>query len=404
MEHIQELIIKGFLLSPQLFCQFLPYVRKEFFLPQFQPLVSALIAFHESYRKPPCKESLRVLLNSDFEEIEKTFFSIQEPLDKPFIGDLTKGFLRKAILRKGILDSAELLEEGEYEEIEKILQKALLPIAEKQVISSLFAYKRLVYRNIERGEPTATLLYEVDRRLGGGVFPSTLNIVMAPTNMGKSMFLINMGAAAIMQGKTVFHFSLEMSAGQVLNRYDGRVTGYTYEELEAQADKVLLRLKYLREQFRGEVYVWHFPPSTASVATIQAEMEKQIVEKKEEVGLIIVDYGDLLKHQPEKELRHRIAGSFTALRKLACDFEVPVWTATQANRGAMHKKVIRVDDAAEDFEKMRIADNVFTLSMMGSDEDSTLLLHAAKIRDGKKGWSIVLETEFSKMMIKEEGR
>ena len=85
------------------------------------------------------------------------------------------------------------------------------------------------------------------------------------------------------------------------------------------------------------------------------------------------------------------------MRSLAYKYNCPVWSATQTNRGALKKAIVTLADVAEDFEKVRIADNVFTLSATETVEGESpkMLFHAAKVREGIKNWSVLLKTSFN---------
>ena len=209
-----------------------------------------------------------------------------------------------------------------------------------------------------------------------------LVVFVAPAGIGKSWGLINVGAHAIKKGLTVVHYTLELNEAYVGLRYDAVVTGIPNQNLKFNIDEVKQKVKNLP----GELIVKYYPTKTASVNTIKAHMDKMILQDKKP-DIVIVDYADLLRSVTmRKEARHDLESIYEDLRGLAGEYEVPVFTASQANRSALEEDVIGADKIAESYAKIMIADFVISLSRKIDDKLSgTGRFHVIKNRFGPDG-------------------
>ena len=138
------------------------------------------------------------------------------------------------------------------------------------------------------------------------------------------------------------------------------------------------------EKLKGELIIKYYPTKTISVIGLRAHIEKCIMQGKKP-DVVIVDYADLLRgHGQEK--RHELEGIYEDLRGLAGEYELPVWTASQANRSALEEDVIDASKVAESYGKVMVADFIISLSRKVQDKlAGTGRWHIIKNRFGPDG-------------------
>ena len=136
----------------------------------------------------------------------------------------------------------------------------------------------------------------------------------------------------------------------------------------------------------GDLVVKYFPTKTASVNTLSAHLQKMRMMGKE-FDMVVVDYADILKDTSNaREVRHALGNIYEDLRVLAGEFEVPIWTASQANRSALDEEVIEATKVAESYQKVMTADFVVSLSRKVEDKiANTGRFHVIKNRFGPDG-------------------
>jgi replicative DNA helicase len=235
---------------------------------------------------------------------------------------------------------------GQFEEIRQIY------------LHSMATSTRRIPTNIE----------PLDEILRGGLEKGELGILVAEPKKGKSIGLVHMGSAALMMRRgRVAHFVLEGTTEQAVLRYQTRLTEILYRDLEGDTLTAAQRAKLqgLATRYTNRL---DLIPMNQHWTYTALDVESKIKELKRagrEPDLVIIDYGDLLKHhEPTDNSRMEQTEVFRALKRIAMMQSVAIWTASQARRPADNDKeyILRSRDIAECFEKVRIADLVCTLN------------------------------------------
>jgi replicative DNA helicase len=230
----------------------------------------------------------------------------------------------------------------------------------------------------------------------GGFGKGELVVFVAPAGIGKSWGLINVGAHAVKQGLNVVHYTLELNEGYVGQRYDAVLTGIANQNLKYNLDEVQSAVSKLK----GTLTIKYYPTKTASCSTIRAHIEKMILMGKKP-DLLVVDYADLLRGTvSRKEMRHELESIYEDLRGIAGEYEVPLFTASQANRSALEQDVIEADKISESYSKVMIADFVLSLSRKVTDKIAgTGRFHVIKNRFGPDGLTLPSKLNMSNGQI-----
>ena len=350
-------------------------------------LIDEILQYNTEYKSPPTLEVLKVRLEEVNHDVLKTqivqhlkdAWKYTESTDLEFIKQQALDFCKNQEIKKAILNSVELLKTGQYDEIKHQVDTAMKSGADKDIGHEYMTNIEERYSDAVRFVQ-ATPWEVINELTDGGLGKGELGVMVAPAGIGKSWALMNIGAHAVKVGKTVLHYTLELNQAYVGLRYDSVITGIANQNLKHYQDEVKEQLSKLE----GDLIIKHYPTKTVSVMGLRAHVEKCIMQGKKP-DVIIVDYADLLRgHGQEK--RHELEGIYEDLRGLAGDYEIPVWTASQANRSALEEDVIDASKVAESYGKVMVADFIISLSRKVKDKlAGTGRWHIIKNRFGPDG-------------------
>lgn len=338
------------------------------------------------YHTAPTLEALAVYVkeipNDVLQETVKNSLrdTFKDTTGLDFIKDKTVEFCQDQALKNAIYDSVNLYQQGKRLEVRKVIDDAL-----KVGIDSDIGHEYVdmfVQRISETSRKTITTGWNViDNITDGGLGPGELGVIVAPAGIGKSWGLVSMAASAVKKGLNVVYYTMELSQNYVGLRFDSHLTGIPSQNLKFHQDEVLDKLKTVN----GNLIIKYFPTKTASVQTLRSHMEKMKMVKGFLPDIVFVDYADLLAGVG-KERRHVLENVYEDLRGLAGEFQIPMWTASQANRSSLEHDVIEADKVSESYAKIMIADFVMSLSRKINDKVSgTARWHVIKNRMGKDG-------------------
>ena len=350
-------------------------------------LLEIILDHFREYKTPPTKDVLKVKVTDVDNDVLKTaileqlkdVFRYMESDDLTFVKDEILRFCKNQEIKRAIMDSVSLLKMGNYDEIKTKIDSAMKAGADTDVGHE---YKKEVQlRYTEAARDTVTTGWDViDDLRDGGLAPGELGVVMAPAGIGKSWMLINIGANAIKQNKTVIHYTLELNENYVGQRYDSVITGIAAQNLKNYTEDIEEKL----QSISGELIIKYYPTKSVGVMGIKAHVEKTIMLGNQP-DLIIVDYADLLKVS-SKDKHEALEELYEDLRGMAGEYGVPVWTATQANRSALEDDIIEADKIASSYGKVMVSDFLMSLSRKVEDKLSgTGRGHVIKNRFGPDG-------------------
>jgi len=352
-----------------------------------QWLIKTIVEYFDEYSSLPTLEVMKVKLdNVDNDVLKTTIVDTLKQVTKhfeaediEFIEKEALDFCKNQTLKTAIMDSVNLLQLGEYDAIKDKIDTAMKAGAERDIgheynidIEDRFA---------ESTRKTVTTGWNVvDDLMDGGLGPGELGVFVAPAGIGKSWGLVNVAANAVKKSLNVIHYTLELSAPYVGLRFDSVFTGIAAQNLKYHVEEV----KDCVDKLSGKLVVKYYPTKSATVNTIKAHLDRCKIQGYIP-DMIVVDYADLLRGSG-KEIRHELGNIYEDLRGLAGEYEIPVWTASQANRSALEDDVIGAEKIAESYSKIMTADFVISLSRKIEDKVAgTGRWHVIKNRFGPDG-------------------
>ena len=326
-----------------------------FELNYLKVFVSKIFNYRTKYKVHPTSKIFDSIIRTELDnESEATREQVRRyfaPTDGEYIKSTALDFCKKQKLKEAILKSVNLLQSSSYDEIKKLIDDALSLGIDNDYGHDFQKDFELRYE-LRARNPVSTGWEKIDELTKNGLGKGELGVVIAPTGAGKSMVLAHLGAEAVKAGRNVVHYTLELSEEATGLRYDSCISGVRLGDLHSMKDMVYDSIK----EIEGKLVIKEYPTKSASVNTLHSHLEK-LQKNKTKIGMIIVDYGDLLKPVGSyREKRNELESIYEGLRALAQEFECPIWTASQTNRSGLNAEVITMESISEAFSKCFVAD------------------------------------------------
>jgi len=271
-------------------------------------------------------------------------------------------FIRHKGLEKAILQSADLLEKGEYGPVEDLVKKAVQIGLTKDMGTDYFSDPRGRLMKIkDKNGQMKTGWDTVDKKLFGGMNRGELNIFAGGSGAGKSLFLANLGVNWALQGYNVVYLTLELSEELVSMRVDSMITEIPARDVFRQIDEVEMRVKVIGK--KSGTYQVKYMPSGKTANDVRSYLKEYEIKLGRKVDILLVDYLDLLMPISKKISAENlfIKDKYVSeeLRNLAVEKQCVLVTAAQLNRGAVEEVEFDHSHISGGLSKIQTADNVF---------------------------------------------
>jgi archaellum biogenesis ATPase FlaH len=222
----------------------------------------------------------------------------------------------------------------------------------------------------------------------GGVPRKTLNIALAGTGVGKSLFMCHVGAAALVEGKNVLYITMEMAEERIAERIDANLLNVPIDQLETMSkDMFTTKVADLARKTTGRLIVKEYPTGSAHSGHFRALLNELKLKKQFMPDIIFIDYLNICASSRMKAMGGSI-NSYTyikaiaeELRGLAVEFEVPIFSATQTTRSGYGNSDVGLEDTSESFGLPATADLMFALiSTEELEKDGQMMVKQLKNR------------------------
>ena len=352
-------------------------------------LIKMIMGYFTEYKTKPTLDVLKVKIDkidSDVLKVSvvknlKEAWRQIESEDLDYVKNKTLEFCRNQVIKSAIMESVELLEGQNYDGIKKVIDEAMKAGSSRDIGHDYV--EGLEERLTESVRDVVSTSWDViNEVMDGGLGKGELGVIVAPAGIGKTWMLQVLGSAAVKAGLTVVHYTLELNQTYVGLRYDTVFSGVTTANIKYHQDDV----KKVIERLPGKLVIKYYPTRSATVPTLASHL-KQLDIQSIKPDLVLVDYADILRDVGgAREVRHQLGNIYEDLRGMAGEFDLPVWTASQANRSALEEDVIGADKVAEDYSKVMTADFVMSMSRKVEDKiANTGRFHVIKNRFGIDG-------------------
>lgn len=300
------------------------------------------------------------ILNANCRGADMTVLQLP-PENYDWLLDEFEKFSRHKGLERAIIQSADLLEKGDYGPVEKLIKDAIQISLNKDMGTDYFENPKLRLGALkDNNGQVSTGWPSVDKKLYGGFNRGELNIFAAASGGGKSLFLANLGVNWALMGLNVIYLTFELSEKLVAMRLDSMMTGVSSRDIFRNIDDVELKVKML-EKKSGSVQI-KYMPSGKNANDIRAYLKEYQVKKGFKPDVILIDYLDLMMPLSVKvspsDLFIKDKYVSEELRNLAMETQCVTVTASQLNRSAVEEIEFDHSHISGGLSKIQTADNV----------------------------------------------
>ena len=357
----------------------IPFLKDEYFTDWTERKVfQHLKTFVEQYNASPSAEALQISLQNDKTLTEDEFTSITEVMqnfgeaqsNKDWVLDETEKFCKDKAVYNAIVQSIQIIDGKDKkftnEAIPDILKDALGVSFDNSVghdylldSDDRFEY----YHKLEERLPFDLDMF--NKITKGGLPRKTLNIALAGTGVGKSLFMCHMAAGALSQGKNVLYITMEMAEERIAERIDANLMNVTMDDLKNLPKQMFDdRISRIKNKTEGKLIIKEYPTASAHSGHFRALLNELNLKKEFIPDIIFIDYLNICASS-----RFKMSGSVNSyiyikgiaeeLRGLAVEFNVPIVSATQTTRSGYANSDMELTDTSESFGLPATADFMF---------------------------------------------
>jgi archaellum biogenesis ATPase FlaH len=358
-EDKQKLLIDVLLSSEEIFAQCQNIINAKYFINKFRPAVRYIMSHAEKYRVLPKFEQVTAETGINFSRIENITIQHQDA----FLDEIEE-FCKNRALADAVLNAVDLIEKGNYSEVEKLVRDAILISLQSDIGTNYFEDPRARLMRIKNNNgQISTGWKDVDDKLYGGVNRGEITIWCGASGTGKSVFLQNLAINFIKQGLNVIYISLELSEELCSMRMDSMISEVSTKEIFRKIDEVEIRVKQASHK-SGSLHIKQMPQGS-TCNDIKAYLKTYEIETGKRPDALVVDYLDLLFPNNKKidPSNLFVKDKFVTeeLRGLMVDRQLLGMTAAQLNRSAVQEQEHDHSHISGGISKIQTADNVISI-------------------------------------------
>ena len=414
----QEKIFQGFLTDHEWGSQMIEVMDPTFFDVRYLSYLSdKYFSYFKKYKCFPTMQLLvsiikddlsagnDVILRDQIVEFLHRIKSNPSMEDINYVKDKSLDFCKRQAFKEALEQAVELIQTDKFESVVTLMKQAVAVGMPNSTGHDFFEDAESRFIKVRR-QACPTGLTRLDEKdiLRGGLGRGEIGVITANTGVGKSHFLVAVGANAMRAGKNVIHYTFELSEHAVGLRYDSNLCDMPSNDVQDNKERVLKRYN---DDDLGRLIIKEYPTGSASVLTIRNHIEKLML-KGFVPSLVIIDYADIMRStRAYDSLRHELKLIYEELRNLSMDMNIPIWTASQANRDSAKSDIVGLENMSEAYGKAMVADVVISLSRKAMEKSTGAgRLFVAKNRAGKDGlvFPIHIDTSMSKITILDESQ
>ena len=379
---IEQTILRKLLTDDDYMRKVLPFIKAEYFEGPYKTLFKEAGKFVDKYNKLPTRESFLVELNehsnlsneafSTAVDIAQNLFDGDE-VDEKWLIENTEKWCQDRAIYNAVMESITIID-GKHEKLTKnalpsLLQDALGVAFDTKVGHDYVeqAGERFEFYHKEEDRIPFDLEY-FNRITKGGVPNKTLNVCLAGTGVGKSLFMCHVAAAALTEGHNVLYITMEMAEERIAERIDANLLNVPIDQLDKMSkDMFTAKVADLARKTTGKLIIKEYPTGAAHAGHFRALLNELKLKKQFQPNIIFIDYLNICSSSRMKGLGGAI-NSYSyikaiaeELRGLAVEFELPIFSATQTNRSGYSNSDVGLEDTSESFGLPATADLMFAL-------------------------------------------
>jgi archaellum biogenesis ATPase FlaH len=378
---LEQTILKNLIQNEEFTRKTLPYIKSEFFQERDEEFLFKQIRdYFLKYSTSPTPEALIIDIDEkddvDQQLLSDTVVLIQEikqdhsETPDEWLTDSTEKWCKDRAVYNGVMNSIAIIQdkEGHTGEIPDILREALSVSFDSNIGHDFIEDWDKRFEFMHREEERVPFDLELMNKITKGGLPNkTLNICMAGTGVGKSLFMCHMASSALLQGKNVLYITMEMAEEKIAERIDANLLDIGLNDL-GDLPKMMYEKKItrVREKTKGKLIIKEYPTATAHSGHIRHLLQELDLKRDFKPEMIFIDYLNIcssFRIRPGSNVNtySYIKSIAEELRGLAVEFNVPIMSATQTNRTGFVSTDVGLEDTSESFGLPATADFMFAL-------------------------------------------
>ena len=423
--NLEQTILRNILTNDQYMRKVLPFVRPDYFEGIYRELFKEIGRFVGKYNKLPTLESFKIEIdgnerinNGDYTyalEILPSIFSTEQ-INQQWLLDTTEKWCQDRAVHIAIMESIQIID-GKHKELTKnalpdILQKALAVSFDTNIGHDYIENVEQRYDFYHEQESRIPFDLDYFNKITKGGLPNkTLNIALAGTGVGKSLFMCHVAANALTQGRNALYITMEMAEERIAERIDANLLNIPIDQLEYLPKPIMVtKVNDLASKTNGKLIIKEYPTGQANVSHFRALLNELKLKKNFVPDIIFIDYLNICASSRMKGMGGAI-NSYTyikaiaeEMRGLAVEFNVPIMSATQTTRAGFGSSDPGLEDTSESFGLPATADLMFAL--ISNDElaeQGHILVKQLKNRynDPNKYKRFVIKVDRSRMKLED---
>jgi len=379
-DRIENTIINNLFFDEQFTRKTIPFLKESYFTKREEKILFREIhAFINKYNNLPTKESILIELNNrkdlneeEYKSTKELVASIkEEETDLQWLTDTTEKFCKDRAVHNAVLEGITILEGKDKtrtpESLPSLLSDALGVSFDKHVGHDYIedAQERFDWYHTKEKRYPFDLSY-FNRITKGGIPSKTLNIALAGTGVGKSLFMCHAASAFLTQGLNVLYITLEMAEERIAERIDANLFDISMDDIRSMPkDLYDSKVKKLEDKTNGRLVIKEYPTASAHSGHFKALINELALKKSFKPQVIFIDYLNICASARFKggniSSYFYIKAIAEELRGLAVEHDVPIFSATQTTRTGFVSTDIGLEDTAESFGLPATADFMFAL-------------------------------------------
>lgn len=378
---LEKIIISSLCFNEPYLRKVVPFLRPEYFSNTAERIVfQKIVEYTVKYNSPPSKEALVIAVQEDRSVSESHDKGIETliqdivpiSIDLSWLLDETEKFCKDRALYNAIMESIQIIDGKNKtygkESLPHLLSDALAVGFDTSVGHDYIENANSRYEFYHRQEEKLEFDLQMFNKItDGGLSNKTLNIALAGTGVGKSLFMCHMSAAHIARGKNVLYITLEMSEERIAERIDANMMNIPIQDLKTMTKTMYDdRINKINDKIQGKLIIKEYPTASAHCGHFKSLLSELKLKKNFIPDIIFIDYLNICSSSRFKP--GSSANSYTViksiaeeLRGLAVEFDVPIVSATQTTRGGFNNSDVELTDTSESFGLPATADLMFAL-------------------------------------------
>ena len=378
---IEQVILENLIKDDAYVRKVIPFLKPDYFMQyEDKKVFDIIFNFVEKYNNPPSKQAIILAVNEDTSLNEDSHAKCMEVINtlngdevnRDWLVDETEKFCKDKALYLGVMESIQIIDgknkEKSTDALPSILSEALSVGFDTNIGHDFIEDAEKRYDFYHRLEEKVEFDLDMFNKITeGGLSNKTLNIALAGTGVGKSLFMCHMASAAISKGKNVLYITLEMSEERIAERIDANLMNIPIQEL-SDLSKAMYddRIKKINDKIEGRLIVKEYPKASAHSGHFKALINELKLKRSFFPDIIFIDYLNICsssRFRPGSS-----ANSYTIiksiaeeLRGLAVEQDVPIVSATQTTRGGYDNSDVSLTDTSESFGLPATADLMFAI-------------------------------------------